>query len=442
MLRLAGPIVLSELGWMSMGLVDTMMVGRVSPEAMGAVSIGGMLFYTIAITGLGLLLGLDTLVSQAFGAGDIADCHRSLLSGIYMSVLLSPVLMGIVWLSIPFLRAFGINPAVLRDTMPYIDAIVWSTLPLLLFFALRRYLQGMNLVKPVMLALVTANFVNLAGNWVLVYGNFGAPAMGAAGSGWATCVSRIYMTAALLAYVIRHDRQYRGGLMKTSWLPDAARIGLLFRLGMPAGLQLFFEISVFAAVTALIGRLDAASLGGHQIALNLASLAYMVPLGIGSAAAVRVGQALGRGEPKAAARSGWIALLLGAGFMSLAAFTFLIAPRLIARVFATDPAVIKMGAALLMVAAVFELFDGIQTVVTGALRGAGDTRTPMICHLVCYWLLGLPLGYFLAFRLGWGAVGLWAGLCAALIVIGVILLIAWYRKARTWTESPSRGGRT
>ncbi|MDQ6704971.1 MAG: MATE family efflux transporter, partial [Acidobacteriota bacterium] len=423
MLRLAGPIVLSELGWMSMGLVDTMMVGRVSPEAMGAVSIGGMLFYTIALTGLGVLLGLDTLVSQAFGAGDIADCHRSLLSGIYLSVLISPVLMGIVWLSIPFLRAFGINPAVLRDTTPYIEVIVWSTMPLLLFFALRRYLQAMNLVNPVMFALVTANLVNLAGNWVLVYGNCGAPALGAAGSAWATCLSRIYMTAALLAYVIWHDRRYRSGLLKTSWLPDVSRIGVLFRIGMPAGLQLFFEISVIAAVTALIGQLDAASLAGHQIALNVASLTYMVPLGLASAAAVRVGQALGRGEPKAAARSGWIALLLGAGFMSLAALTFLIVPRPIARVFTTDPAVIKMGAALLMVAAVFELFDGIQTVVTGALRGAGDTRTAMICHLLCYWILGLPLGYFLAFRRGWGALGLWAGLCAALIAIGLILLI-------------------
>ena len=438
MLGLAGPIVLSELGWMSMGLVDTMMVGRVSPEAMGAVSIGGILFYTVAITGGGVLLGLDTLVSQAFGARDIADCHRSLLSGIYLSVMLSPVLMGIIWLAIPFLRAFGINPAVLSDTIPYIQAIVWSTLPLLLFFALRRYLQGMNVVKPVMFTLVTANLVNLAGNWVLVYGNLGAPALGAAGSAWATCLSRIYMTLLLLTYVVWHDRRYRSGLLKTSWRPDFTRMGVLFRLGMPAGLQLFFEIAVFGAVTALIGRLDAASLGGHQIALNVASLTYMVPLGIGSAAAVRVGQALGRGEPKAAAHSGWIALLLGGGFMSLAALTFLFVPRLIARVFTTDPAVIKMGAALLIVAAFFELFDGIQTVVTGALRGAGDTRTPMICHLLCYWIFGLPLGYFLAFHRGWGAVGLWAGLCAALIVIGIVLLITWYRKARAWT-SFSRG---
>ncbi len=430
-MRLAGPLVLAEIGWMSMALVDTMMVGRVSPEAIGAVSIGGILFYTVAIFGSGLMLGLDTLVSQAFGAGNVEDCHRSLLNSIYLSMVLAPMLMAAVWMLIPFLRSFGINPAVLHDAIPYLKALVWSTWPLLLYFTLRRYLQGMNLVKPVMFALVTANLVNASGNWMLIYGHLGAPAMGAEGSGWATCVSRFYMALVLVCYTLYHDRKGGTGLARVSLAPDFARIQRLISLGLPAALQISLEVGVFAAATALVARLDAISLAAHQIALNIASFTYMVPLGVASAAAVRVGQALGRGDVEAAGRSGWTAVLLGGAFMFCAGLALLLFPRLIVRVFTPNAAVIKTGVSLLAVAAFFQLFDGLQTVATGALRGAGDTRSPMISHLVAYWFVGLPLGYWLCFRWGLGAAGLWIGLCVALILIGIALSAVWHRKVRS-----------
>jgi MATE family multidrug resistance protein len=195
MLGLAAPLALAELGWMGMGIVDTIMVGRVHDSAVdiGAVSLGSVLFYAVAISGSGLLLGLDTLVSHSYGAGDVEDCHHSLVHGIYISLVLTPLLMGLIWLCIPLLRSSGIQPDVLLEAIPYLKAITWSTLPLLLYFAFRRYLQGMNLVRPVTFALVSANLVNLVGNWMLVYGHLGAPAMGVVGSGWATCISRIYM---------------------------------------------------------------------------------------------------------------------------------------------------------------------------------------------------------------------------------------------------------
>lgn len=428
MVRLAAPVVLAELGWVAMAIVDTLVVGRVSAAAMGAVSVGGILFYTAAMAGTGLLLGLDTLVSQSFGAGDIADCHHSLLNSVYLAAPLSLGLMGLVWSFAPLLASFGIDPEVLRETRPYLDAIVWSTFPLLLYFAFRRYLQGMNLVKPVMFALITANLLNLAGNWILVFGHFGAPAMGTRGSGWATCVSRIYMAAVLIAYAWYYDRSYRTGLLKTPLKPDFARIRELIRLGFPAAMQIAFEIGVFAVATTLIGRLGATSLAAHQIALNAASVSYMVPLGIGAAAAVRVGQALGRGDPAGANRSGWTGMVLGAGFMSCCGVVFWTAPQLILGVYKPNADVMRAGASLLAIAAVFQLFDGIQTVATGALRGAGDTRTSMLCHLTGYWGLGLPVGYYLCFRIGWGAVGLWMGLCLAIVVIGCALLLAWSRR--------------
>jgi MATE family multidrug resistance protein len=418
---------------MGMGVVDTMMVGRVSAEAIGAVSLGSVLFYAVAIFGSGLMLGLDTLVSQAFGARRLMDCHRSLVNAVYFSLPLAPALMMLVRCWVPLLARFGIHPSVLSQTVPYLTAILWSTFPLLLYFALRRYLQAMNRAAPVMFALVTANLVNVAGNWVLVYGHFGARAMGAEGSGWATCVSRVYMVLVLLIYLLYDASARRTGLFDVRLVPDFERIGELVRLGLPAAAQLSLEVGVFAAATALIGTLDPLSLAAHQIALNTASFTYMVPLGISSAAAVRVGQALGRGDVHAAGRAGWTAMALGAGFMACAGVVLLTVPGYVARVFTTDRDVIRTAVSLLAVAAAFQLFDGLQTVATGALRGAGNTRTPMICHLLLYWLVGLPLGHVLCFAMGWGALGLWAGLSLALILIGSALLAVWTRKVRSMT---------
>jgi MATE family multidrug resistance protein len=387
-----------------------------------------VLYYTAAVIGMGMVLGLDTLVSQSFGAGDIAGCHHSLLNSVYLCVPVTLALMGILWLLSPLLRSSGIDAGVLREAIPYLRALTWGTFPLLLFFAFRRYLQGMNLVQPVMFVLISANLMNLVGNWALIYGHLGAPAMGSVGSGWATCISRIYMGVMLPAYIFYHDRRYKTGLGGTSIAPDMARIGELIRLGVPAAMQMAFEVGVFAVVTTLIGRVGAEVLAAHQIAMNLASVTFMVPLGIGAAAAVRVGQARGRGDVAGANRAGWTAILLGAVFMFCAGVVFILVPRSIIHIYTSDPRVVEAGVTLLAVAAVFELFDGVQGVTTGALRGAGDTRTPMICHLVGYWGLGLPVGWWLCFRLNLGALGLWMGLCLALIAIGSVLMAIWWKR--------------
>jgi multidrug resistance protein, MATE family len=284
----------------------------------------------------------------------------------------------------------------------------------------------------VMTTLITANVVNLAVNWLLVFGNLGAPRLGATGAAWATLLSRIYMMVALGLVIRRQDR----GLGHVSWRPDWPRVGQLVRLGLPAAGQLGVEIAVFATVSVLIGRVGATALAGHQIALNTVSMTFMVPLGISSAAAVRVGNALGRGDAHAAARSGWTALGLGAIVMACAGILLLTAPRWIARVFTPEAEIIAAGAALLRVAAFFQLFDGFQVVATGALRGAGDTRTPMICHFTGYWVIGLPLGAWLCFDRGMGARGLWIGLSLALIIIGIVLVASW---RRTVARSFGRG---
>jgi len=434
MLRLAIPLVLAELGWMTMGIVDTMMVGRQvhSAEAMGAVSLGSILYMAVAIFGTGLMLGLDTLVSHAYGRGDVEDCHRTLVNGVYLSLAVAPFLMGLVRLLEPILKSANIEPSVLTQAIPYLRALNWGTLPLLLYFVFRRYLQGMNLATPVMFALISANLVNLVGNWALIYGHLGLPAMGTVGSGWSTCIARSYMMTVLLIYSVYYDHRYKTGLRRTRRLPSFFRMWRLVRLGFPAATQFAMEVGVFAVATTLIGKLGAVPLASHQVALNTISLTYMVPLGIASAAAVRVGHSLGRKDPHGASRAGWTALALGTGFMTLMGILFLVAPYYIVRAYTPDPAVIRAASSLLFVAAFFQLFDGMQTVATGALRGTGDTRTPMICHMFFYWAIGLPLGYSLCFRYGWGAAGLWTGLCVALILIGCALLYFWRRKEQSF----------
>jgi multidrug resistance protein, MATE family len=437
MLRLAIPLVLAELGWMTMSIVDTMMVGRQadSAVAIGAVSLGSMVYYVVAIFGTGWMLGLDTLVPHSYGAGDIEDAHRSLVNGVYLCLGIAPILMGVVRLWEPILRSLDIQQSVLNQSIPYLRALNWSTFPLLLYFVFRRYLQGIDLAKPVVFSLVTANLVNLLGNWAFIYGHLGHSAMGTVGSGWATCAARIYMAAVLLAYCVYYDLRYKTGLRNASRWPHMQRVWRLLTLGFPAAMQLGLEVGVFAAATALIARLGAVPLASHQIALNTASLTYMVPLGISSAAAVRVGQALGRSDPHGASRAGWTAITLGASFMSCTALIFWLAPRAIVRIYTPDPAVIRAASGLLFVAAFFQLFDGLQAVATGALRGAGDTRTPMICSGIIYWLVGLPLGAYLCFRSGWGAAGLWTGLCVALVLIGSVLLYFWRRRERSFSRS-------
>ena len=430
MLSLAVPVILAEIGWVSMGIVDTIMVGPLGPAAIGAVGVGSMLFLALAVFGIGLLLGLDTLVSQAFGAGRVDECHRWLHHGFALALLLTPLLTAVAWIGTASLDAWGFAPEVHVLTGPYLEIVIWSTLPLLLYAACRRYLQAMNAAGPVMVALVSANLVNAGANWILIYGHIGAPALGVLGAAWATVASPGYMAGVLSVAHTWHDRRLGTGLFDAPPVIELARLRRLVGLGLPAALQVVLAMGVFAAASALAGRLAPVALAAHQIVLNLAALTFMVPLGLSSAAAVRVGQAVGRGDSRGAGRAGWTALALGLAFMSAAALTFLLVPASLVRLFTPDPTVVAIGVSLLFIAAIFQLFDGTQGVLTGALRGLGDTHTAMLWNLAGHWLIGLPLGYALCFVWGWGVSGLWVGLSTGLILVGVVLLAVWTRRVR------------
>lgn len=446
MLRIAVPVVLAELGWMSMGVVDTVMVGPLGPAAIGAAGVGTAMHMGLAIFGMGVLLGLDTLVSQAFGARDIRDCHRWLIDGVTLAMLMTVPIMAVCLALLAALPSLGFHPEVLTPLRGYFSVVIWSTPFLLGYAALRRYLQGMHVVTPVMFALVSANLVNAGANWLLIYGHYGFPRLGVGGAGWATLISRVYMLGVLIAAVWWHDRQRLSvvaaqagvtpeGLWQIPRIIDRARLWILLRLGLPAASQVTAEVGAFALATALAGTLDPISSASHQIALNLAGVAFMIPLGLGSAGAVKVGHAIGAGDPARAAAAGWTAICLGAGFMCAAGVLFFTIPHLLISLFTTDRSVLLVGTSLLKLAAIFQLFDGIQGVTTGTLRGLGDTRTPMLVNLAAHWMLGLPAGYALCFAAGWGVWGLWVGLSLGLIVTGVILLWVWAAKIRQYQIS-------
>jgi len=427
-LTLAVPVILGELGWIGLVVVDTLMVGRTGAAALGAMGIGRAVMLTLGVFGMGLLLGLDTLVSQAWGARDPAEARRWLTQGLWTAALLSLPLSVLFRLAGRLVERVGLEAEVIAALAPYVHALSFSVTPLLLYTALRRYLQGVGRVRPVMLGLLSANLVHAAGNWVLIFGKLGAPALGAAGAGWSTCIASWYLAAFLGLAVwlqLRETRRATG-----AYGLDLARQLQLLRIGLPAACQLVAEVAVFAAATALAGRLAAEWLAAHQIALTAISLTFMIPLGLSSAGAVRVGHAVGRADPRGAARAGWAAWTLGGGFMLVPTALFLLAPEPILRCFTDDPAVLQAGVVLLRVAAAFQLVDGLQVVTTGALRGLGDTRTPLLWNLFGHWLLGLPAGYALCFVADWGAPGLWCGWLVGLAVIGLGLTAAWARQAR------------
>jgi multidrug resistance protein, MATE family len=425
LLGLAIPVALSEIGWMTMTVVDVIMVGKLGPSAIGAVGLGNAIYYAPSLFGIGLLLGLDTMVSRAWGAKDFDNCHRWLAQAMYIALAFTPLLMLFIVVAQPLFTARGVDPVVGVLTRSYVSILNWGTLPLLVYGGFRRYLQGVGLVRPVTFALISANLVNLAGNWIFIYGKLGMPALGVRGSALSTVFSRIYMAAVLVYFAWRHERG-RGHPLFAHWPgPDWGRVRVLLNLGVPAALQVVLEVAAFGAATIMAAHLDPVALATHEIALSCAAYTFMVPLGISAAAAVAVGHAIGAGNPARARRAGWMAIGLGVAFMGLAAVGFLVIPRPIMEIYSRDPRILAMGVHILMIVAAFQIFDGCQTVATGALRGMGETRFPMLTNFAGYWLFGLPLGAVMCFKLGWGLSGLWTGLTLALIVIASLLLRRW-----------------
>jgi MATE family multidrug resistance protein len=428
MLALALPVILSELGWIMMGIVDTIMVGPLGPAAIGAVGTGSTIFMTVMVFGMGTIFSLDTYVSQSFGAGRVDECHRWLFAGLKLAAIMSVALMTVAAILVWAMPAFGLHPQVLEIIRPYVAIEIACVIPLMLYFVFRRYLQAMNVVRPVMMALITANVVNAAGNWILIWGHWGFPALGTNGSAWATVGARIYLAVFLFVVILVREKRNSSGLHDVPFFGEFARVWRLARLGWPAATQIALEVGVFATASALSGRISPLAIGANQVVLNIASFVFMIPLGLSAATAVRTGQAVGRRDPAGIRLAGKCGLLLASVFMLLASAAYVLFPRALLGIFTTDESVLRVGTTVLIVYGALQLFDAWQVVATGALRGLGDTRTPMVLNIVGHWIIGLPLGYWLCFSRGWSVVGLWFGLSIGLTIVGVVLVATWRRR--------------
>lgn len=418
--RLAVPVVVVQLGLMAMGLVDTVVVGHVSAEALAAVALGNLYFISVCAGTWGLLLALDPVVAQAVGARDRVAVVRAVQRGLVLAVALSvPSVLAMIPGEV-VLPLVG-QPAAVVPTAAVYARIVAPSLPFFLaFVVLRQTLQAMARMRPIVVVIVAANLLNLVLDWVLVFGPLGLPAFGAAGCAWATLVCRVLMAGGLLVAARTELVPLLGHL-------DPAVLELepllrMVRIGFPIGVQFQLEFAAFGLIAVFMGWLGPVAMSAHQVAIVLASVTYMVPLGVSGAAAVLVGQAVGRGTPEEVRRSAGSALVCGGGFMALCAVLLVGLPGPLAAVFTVDPEVRALAAVLIPVAGFFQVFDGLQVVSAGVLRGLGDTRVPMVVNLAGFWAVGLPVSLLLGFRFGLGPTGLWWGLVAGLGVVAALLL--------------------
>jgi MATE family multidrug resistance protein len=420
LLRIAFPVVTVQVGMMLMGVVDTLMMGHVSAAALASVALGNLYVFTLLVVAMGTLMALDPLVAQAIGAGDEHAVTRAIQRGIIIAFGLGIILMALMIPAAPVLRAFRQPAAVIPDAALYCHISIAGLVPFLVFVVLRQSLQAIGRMTPIVLTIVIGNIVNAFGNWVLIYGHLGAPRLGVAGSAIATVIGRWSMLIVLTMLAWKVLRPYFATFEPHTFA--AAPLRRMLALGLPIGLQQFLEVSAFAGVGLLMGTFGAVQVASHQIAINLAALTFMVPLGVSAAAAVRVGNAVGAGDAPRSRRAARLSYYLGAGFMMCTAVIFLAIPRPLAALFTEDPQLIRLAAMLLPIAGVFQVFDGLQAVGAGVLRGLGDTRVPLVAMLSGYWVIGLPVSLVLGFRTALGPQGLWWGFVAGLASVSVFLL--------------------
>jgi len=418
---LAVPVVFVQLGFMAMGVVDTLMVGRVSARVLAAVALGNLYFFNVSIFSVGTLMALDPIVAQSVGAGDDEAVARAMQRGLVIALALTVATSLLIAPARPALVAFHQPAEIIGDASAYLYISIAGVLPYFLFVVFRQTLQAMHRVASIVWTVIAANLTNAGFNWVFVYGHLGSPALGVAGSAIATAISRWVMLILVLALSWKELRApllpMRSGIV--GWAP----MWRMLRIGLPIGAQQMLEAGAFGAIGLLMGVLGTIEMAAHQIAITLAAFTFMVPLGVGSAAAVRVGHAIGAGDEHRARAAIGAAYVCGVGFMAMTAIVFLGAPRLLAHAFTGDARVVALAAVLIPIAGVFQVFDGGQAVGAGVLRGAGDTTAPLFVMLGAYWLLGVPVSAYLGFRTSMRAAGLWWGFVVSLAAVAIFLAL-------------------
>jgi MATE family, multidrug efflux pump len=426
MASLAAPVAATQLAGMMIGFVDTAMVGRVSVEALGAVALANVWIYGTMEFAAGIVMGIAPIVAQAHGAGDGERAGRALQTGVLLAALLS-VPVALLWLGTESFLVFARqDPELARIAQTYTRAQIPSIPFYLSYIAVRQYLQGREYMRPALFVMIAANLVHALLNWMLIFGHFGAPALGVVGAAVATTLTRTGSCLGLVALL-------RGfALHEGAWVPWSrealarSRVARVGALGVPLAFQISLEIWAFSGAALLVGQLGAVPLAAHTITLNMAALAFMLPLGIAQGASTRVGNLIGAREPDAAQRAAWVSIGMGAAVMTFSATAFVLLRAALPRIYTGDADVIAACAAVLPIAGAFQIFDGTQAVGCGVLRGMGRTFPAMVFNLVSYWVLALPIGWWLALHRGWGLAGVWWALALGVGLVAISLVV-WIR---------------
>ncbi len=418
-IKLAYPVMLSQLGHISVSVADSMMVGQIGALPLAAASLGNSIFMVIMLFGIGVSYGITPLVASAYGEKSASKLLDFLRHGLVSNFIMGLLLFGVIVVVSPVLYHLDQEPDVVVKAIPYLSIVGFSIIPLMVFQTFRQFTEGLHLTRQAMIISILGNLFNIFLNYLLIYGKWGFPAMGLNGAAVATLVDRVLMAIAMGYFVFRyrklkayttgfHLRKLSSGIFKK-----------LLKIGIPSGMQFIFEVGAFAAAAIMIGWLGANSLAAHQIALNLAGISYMAATGIAAAATIRVGFYLGQNDYVNMRMAGLASFIMVMIFMTVCGITFILGRNFLPSLYIDDPEVISLAAGMLIVAAFFQISDGVQVVGLGVLRGLSDVKVPTIVTLFAYWVIALPVGYTLGFVFEMGTIGVWTGLLIGLSISGI-----------------------
>ncbi len=418
-LKLGLPVIAAQLLQMSMNFVDTVMAGNLSAEALAAVAVGGAVFIPFIMLAAGIMMAITPIVAQLYGARNIKEIGINARQGLWLSQLLAiPVFFAIRNLGI-IMALLEVTPDIIPVALGYLDAISWGIFPLCAYMALRFFNEGMSVTRPSMYFALIGVLVNITANYILMYGKLGFPQMGAVGCGYASSLVGLVMFLGMYVFTKNHKPYQRFDIFSTFRWPEWTYLKEILRVGIPIGLSSTMEVTMFALVSLLMGSLSTVAVAGHQVAINFSAMTFMVPFGLSTAITTRVGNAIGKRSINEARRRGFVGIALATFFMSITAIIMFAIPDLITGIYTQNEAVQQVAISLLYMAAIFQISDGLQVSSYGALRGLKDTTIPMYVNLFAYWVVGLPLGYYLGITLNYGPQGLWMGLIAGLTVAAI-----------------------
>lgn len=425
-LKLGLPVIAAQLLQMSMNFVDTVMAGNLSAEALAAIAVGGAVFFPVIMLAAGILMAITPIVAQHVGARKFAEIGITARQGLWLSQLLAiPVFFGIRNLAI-VMELMDVTPEIIPVAAGYLDAISWGMFPLCAYMGLRFFNEGMSVTRPSMYFALIGVLVNIPANYIFMYGKLGIPELGAVGCGYASAIVGFVMFAGMLIFTMNHKPYRRFEIFSNFKKPEWPYVKEILQVGTPIGISSTMEVTMFAVVSLLMGSLSAVAVAGHQVAINFSAMTFMVPFGLATAITTRVGNAIGKGNMPEARRRGYVGIVLSTFFMGCMAIIMYTMPELITSIYTQDLDVQAVAVSLLYMAAIFQISDGLQVSGYGALRGLKDTKKPMYVNLVAYWIIGLPVGYYLGITSEIGPQGLWMGLIAGLTIAAILHNIRFY----------------